>query len=191
MDIRVSGHQIDIGESLKAHVEGTISKINETYLDRAISCHVIFSRRNHLFTADATLLSGTGSGIVIKGSGEDVDVYRAFDQASERLKRQLRRYKRRLTDYHKSQGDAAPALLAKAYVMRAEEEKDDLVDTDAGHPVIIAEAPHQIETMDVKDAVMRLDLAEETVFFFKNVKNDRVNAVFTRKDGHIGWLDVA
>jgi hypothetical protein len=191
MDIRVSGHQIDIGEALKTHVETTIAKINQTYLDRAISCHVVFSRRNHLFTTDATLLSGTGSGIVIKGTGEDVDVYRAFDQAAERLKKQLRRYKRRLTDYHKSQGEAAPALLGKSYVMRAEEEVDELVDADEGHPVIIAETPHHIETMDVKDAVMRLDLAGETVFFFKNIKNNRINAVFSRKDGHIGWLDVA
>jgi hypothetical protein len=38
---------------------------------------------------------------------------------------------------------------------------------------------------------MRLDLAGETVFFFKNIKNNRINAVFSRKDGHIGWLDVA
>ena len=192
MDVRVSGQQIDIGEALKAHVESAINKINETFLDRAISCHVVFSKRNHLFLVDATLLSGTGSGVVIKGHGEDSDVYRCFDQAAEKLKKQLRRYKRRLTDYHKSLHNAPPALLAKSYVMSVtEDEVDELVDPQDGHAAIIAESPHNIETMDVKDAVMRMDLAGETVFFFKNIKSSRINAVFARKDGNIGWLDVA
>ena len=48
-----------------------------------------------------------------------------------------------------------------------------------------------METMTVGDAVMRMDLANVPVFVFRNDAHGRVNVVYRRDDGHIGWVDPA
>src|SRR3546814_20734781 len=44
MDIRVSGHQIDTGSALQAHVEERLAGIVEKYFDRAIASHVTLGK---------------------------------------------------------------------------------------------------------------------------------------------------
>jgi hypothetical protein len=46
-----------------------------------------------------------------------------------------------------------------------------------------------IETLTVRDAVMRMDLAFQQVLMFRNSKNGAFNVVYRRTDGHIGWID--
>ena len=36
---------------------------------------------------------------------------------------------------------------------------------------------------------MKLDLTEMPVVMFKNADNGRINVVYKRGDGHIGWID--
>ena len=60
---------------------------------------------------------------------------------------------------------------------------------DAVHPTIIAEATTEIETLSVRDAVMRMDLAYQPVLMFRNCKTGQLNVVYRRSDGHVGWID--
>jgi hypothetical protein len=46
-----------------------------------------------------------------------------------------------------------------------------------------------IETLCVSDAVMRLDLANQTALLFRNAKNGEINLVYRRPDGNVGWID--
>ena len=58
------------------------------------------------------------------------------------------------------------------------------------NPVIIAEKPTDIEAISVSDAVMKMDLESLPALMFKNVKTDRINIVYYRKDGNISWVDL-
>ena len=46
-----------------------------------------------------------------------------------------------------------------------------------------------IGEMSVSDAVMQLDLAEKPVLVFQNAGHGRINVVYRRDDGNIGWID--
>ena len=56
-------------------------------------------------------------------------------------------------------------------------------------PTIIAEMSHEISTLTVGEAVMRLDLSETPVMMFRNVATGGLNVVYRRTDGNIGWID--
>ena len=58
----------------------------------------MFTREAHLISTDLSL--HVGRGMVVNSSAAAMDHYLAFDAAAERLAKQLRRYKRRLRDYH-------------------------------------------------------------------------------------------
>jgi ribosomal subunit interface protein len=100
MEIRVSGHQVDTGEALRAHVQERLSHIADKYFARAISASVTFGRgpHDHAFTCD--IVSHVMQGVTLKGSGEAAEAHPAFDQAAERIEKQLRRHMRRLKDRH-------------------------------------------------------------------------------------------
>ena len=57
------------------------------------------------------------------------------------------------------------------------------------NPVIIAESTTALKRMSVSDAVMQLDLTGTAVVVFRHAGHGRVNLVYRRADGHIGWID--
>ena len=54
---------------------------------------------------------------------------------------------------------------------------------------IIAELSYQIDELTVEQAVIRLELANESCIFFRNASHSGLNLVYYRKDGNIGWID--
>lgn len=192
MQIKVSGKQVDVGEALRTHVEQRLSGGIPKYLDRVTQCDVVISREAHLFRADIVLNTGTHSNVVVKGRGEAVDAHAAFDAAAEKIEKQLRRYKRRLTDHHKNDRNEGVSLSeaesrATKYVLAAREEEEVNDET----PLIIAEKPTRVEKLTVSEAVMRMDLADLPALVFINKANGRLNTVYRRADGNISWVDPA
>ena len=62
---------------------------------------------------------------------------------------------------------------------------------DVWQPVVVAEMSAMIETLTVGEAVMRLDLAELPAMMFRDRKTGRLNMIYRRPDGNIGWVDPA
>ena len=188
MDIRVSGHQIDTGEALRSHVDGRLSSIAEKYFARAISAQVTFGKGpyDHSFTCD--IVAHIPGGVVLKGSGAAADAHAVFDQAADRIEKQLRRYKRRLKDRHAQSAHAeaeADALDAGYTVFAPPPEDDEPVD----HPPVVAETRVDIPTASVSDAVMLLDLRNTNALLFRNSATGSFNMVYRRGDGTIGWVE--
>ena len=88
--------------------------------------------------------------------------------------------------------DPLPAENASYYLLEPlkEESDEESADEDA-NPVIIAESQTALREMTVSDAVMQLDLSEQPAIVFKNAGHGRINVVYRRRDGHIGWVDPA
>src|SRR3954469_10704424 len=98
MQVTVTGKQVDVGDALRGHVEAALEALLGKYFRTAIEAHAVFAREAHLIAVDLSL--HVGRGIVVNSRGTATDHYLAFDTATERLAKQLRRYKRRLRDYH-------------------------------------------------------------------------------------------
>lgn len=186
MDISVKGKNLDVGDALRGHVTDTLSDTVTKYFVRAIDANVIFSRQGHRLRADISVHPGP-RGMVVQGGSESDDAYAAFEGALERIAKQLRRYKRRLNDHHKHKHRLNDVLPALHSVIQPEQEEKEIAD-DA-QPTIIAEMPDHIATLTVSEAVMRMDLADQPVLMFRDATSGRLNVVYRRGDGNIGWID--
>ena len=63
-------------------------------------------------------------------------------------------------------------------------------DEDAGaYPTVVAESPSNFKQMTVATAVAELDSANCGVVIFRYAENQRINLVYRRADGNIGWND--
>ncbi|MGF1553251.1 MAG: ribosome hibernation-promoting factor, HPF/YfiA family [Paracoccaceae bacterium] len=191
MHVQVSGKQMDVGSALAGHVEERLVQAITKYFDRPVSAHVTFARdAKSFFKCEVAVQLSTG--LHAQAHGEDSDAHAAFDRAAERVEKQVRRYKRRLKDHHQRPQEPIDVIPAQSYVVaavdEAEEEADDAVDPDAP-PAIIAETRMDIRSLSVGDAVMRMELEHAPFLLFRNEASGRLNLVFQRGDGNIGWVD--
>ncbi|MBC7986385.1 MAG: ribosome-associated translation inhibitor RaiA [Sphingomonadaceae bacterium] len=187
MDIRVSGHQIDTGDALKAHVEERLNAISEKYFARTLSAHVTFGKGPYEHSFRCDIVAHVMQGLVLRGEGGASDAHAAFDQASGRVEKQLRRYMSRLKDrHHQGNGeDLAPPDAAGYTVFQGADEEDEPSD----NPPIVAETRVDIPDASVSDAVMMLDLRNTNALLFKNSGTGAFNMVYRRNDGTIGWVE--
>jgi ribosomal subunit interface protein len=181
MQISVKGKQLDVGESLRTHVETALKEAVSKYFSHPIEATVVLSRDAHLFCADITVHAGRG--LTVQSSGSATDPYPAFDQAAERIAKRLRRHKTRLDDHH-AEKEVAPA--ARYVVLNADQET---VEDDNHHAMIIADMQTPVESLTVSQAVMRLDLGDLPALMFRNQAHGGLNMVYRRKDGNISWVD--
>lgn len=189
MQLTVNGKQLDIGDSLKQHIEREVPALVEKYFANPTDADVTVSKEGAFFRTDITV--HVGKGIVVQGHSRSVDAYAAFDEAAAHMAKRLRRYKRRLRDHHRSRNQKDGLLQAAQYVIAAEEDVEPARGDHAEpeQPVIVAEMQTQIETLSVGEAVMRMDLASLPALMFRNRAHGGLNMIYLRNDGSIGWVD--
>lgn len=190
MQISVSGKGVDVGEALRTHVATQIEEHVTKYIDRVTSVQVVVSREAHLFRVDITGNLGTHSGLVVRSRGEQEDVYAAFDASLEKMSKQLRRYKRKITNHHKAAdipGETKQVKQGKKYTLKPETGEHEEDDKTPG--LVIAEKATAIETLTVSQAVMKMDLQDLPALMFFNSAHGGLNVVYRRIDGNISWVD--
>jgi ribosomal subunit interface protein len=186
MSLRVSGKNIDIGESLRAHVAERLGAAASKYFDGEISGHVTIGPEGSGYRADCSL--HLTSGIVLQADGRAQEPYACFDLAADRIEKRLRRYKSRLKDHH-AEHAAGPdhGEVAASYVLEAPDQEIEAPKEFA--PTIVAESTARLRRLSVSAAVLDLDLTGAPVVVFRHADTGRLNVVYRRSDDHIGWID--
>ncbi|MFQ5621957.1 MAG: ribosome hibernation-promoting factor, HPF/YfiA family [Paracoccaceae bacterium] len=186
MRIQVTGKHINIGEALRSHVESEIQVAIGKYAERPVEAAVTFSRNGHAFVCDCSVHLSTG--LTAQSHGSANEIYSSFDNAADRLEKQLRRYKRRLKDHHKNRPDPIEAIMANAYVLAGNSDEE-APEPESLQPVIVAETQTKVKSLSVGEAVMQMELAGAPLLVFRNDAHGGVNVVYRREDGNVGWID--
>jgi ribosomal subunit interface protein len=192
MSFRVSGKNIEVGEALRERISARILEALEKYFDGGFSGHATVGKEAFGFHTECVV--HLDSGIVLRSDSMAADAYLSADQAADNLEKRLRRYHRRLKDYHgngRGNGrtpDDIPVIDAPSYVIAAPEH-DSEDDVATFNPVIIAESTTALQWLSVSEAVTELDMTGVAVVVFRHAGHGRVNLVYRRADGNVGWID--
>jgi ribosomal subunit interface protein len=215
MRIQVSGKQIDIGEALQTHVGEALSEATAKYAGRPTDATVVFFRDGHDFCCEVTVHLSTG--LTAQAKGAATEIYAAFDAARDRMAKQLRRHKRRLKDHHAGRTGPITAMAGRETVLAPYPDEDAAESVEDGRalageglddgldggldggpddatswaegPAIIAETDLRVATLSVGEAVMQMELAHAPVLVFRHERQGRINVVYRREDGTVGWID--
>ena len=193
MTLRISGKSINVGDALRGRVSERTDEVLRKYFDGNYSGHITLSRDGSDFRTDCAL--HLDSGITLEADSSAADAYASADQALVMIEKRLRRYKSRLKDRSARKAHATSKALAgmetltldaPSYVIEAPESDDEM----AGYnPVIIAEATTSLKRLSVSEAVMELDLTGAACIVFQHGSSGRVNIIYRRPDGNVGWID--
>lgn len=182
MSLRVSGKNMDVGESLRGKAVDHFETVVGKYFDGGYDGHLTLEPEGIGFRADCLVHLDTG--VVLQASASANEATAAYETMVGHIEKRLRRYKRKLKNHRRNVTGTDDGYAA--YVLAAPGEEE--VDEDFAPPVI-AESTQSLRTMSVGEAVMELDLAQSDVIVFRHAGHGGMNVVYRRADGNIGWID--
>ena len=186
MRYQITGKQIDIGEALQTHVKTELGGVVGKYAGRPTDANIVFSKSGHEYVCEAEVHLSTG--LTAQAKGHATEIYAAFDSASEKMEKQLRRYKRRLKDHHRDRSQPVELSDAGSYILASNSESDEQ-EPEGVSSMIVAEMETKIPSISVGEAVMQMEIANAPVLVFRNEGHSGINVVYRREDGNIGWID--
>lgn len=191
MPLRVSGKNLDVGEALRQRVSDRLADAMGKYFDGGWSGHVTVAREGSGYRSDCAL--HLDSGTILQAHGDAQDPYASADAAVERIERRLRRYKSRVKHRAPSEEVTGFAETVPLTVFSAPDYDEGEAQEGWSHegwsPTVVAEATANMPRLSVSDAVLDLDFTGASVLVFRHASHGRVNVVYRRADGHVGWID--
>jgi putative sigma-54 modulation protein len=96
MQLSVTGHHIEITDSLRHYVGTKLAKI-ERHFDHMTDIHCVLTVEKLQHKAEATIHVGGGT---IHAEQTELNMYAAIDILVDKLDRQVKKHKEKLTDHH-------------------------------------------------------------------------------------------
>ncbi|MDP1708947.1 MAG: ribosome-associated translation inhibitor RaiA [Gammaproteobacteria bacterium] len=100
MNLSLSGHHVEITPALRAYLTNKLERV-QRHFDHVTDMTVVLSVEKLRQKAEATLHV---SGASLHADAEDGDMYAAIDALADKLDRQIKKHKEKLTDHHRSEG---------------------------------------------------------------------------------------
>ncbi len=173
MQTSVTFKNIDPSDHLKSYVGDKLDRFDR-FLDNPAEANVVLSVEKFRHIAEINII---GDRLKINGTEETNDMYSAIDMVMDKLEKQIKKSKQKIRDRRGRGGakvDTAPMQL------------DDARTTDDEAEIIVKTLEYK--PMDAEEAVMQLDLADDSFIVFTNARTDQINVVYRRNDGHYGLI---
>ncbi|MCG6898553.1 MAG: ribosome-associated translation inhibitor RaiA [Gammaproteobacteria bacterium] len=106
MKINLTGHHVELTDPLRAYVNNKMERL-ERHFDHVTDTHVVLSVEKLRHKAEATMHVSGGS---IFADAEQENMYAAIDSLVDKLDRQVKKHKEKMTDHHRSEGSIAREL---------------------------------------------------------------------------------
>jgi putative sigma-54 modulation protein len=96
MQLTVTGHHIEVTEALRNYVAKRLARL-ERHFDHMTNVHCILTVEKLRHKAEATVHVGGGT---IHADSIEENMYAAIDMLVDKLDRQVKKFKEKLTDHH-------------------------------------------------------------------------------------------
>ena len=106
MHINLTGHHVELTPPLHDYVNSKMEKL-ERHFDHVTDIHVVLSVEKLRHKAEATMHVSGGT---LFADAVQEDMYAAIDSLTDKLDRQVKKHKEKLTDHHRSEGSIAKDL---------------------------------------------------------------------------------
>ena len=189
MEIAVKGRNISVTEALERYAFEKVERVAKFFDDERSASRAeieLMHERNPSVSepevAEATLFI---NGAVLKAREASEDMYASIDRMSDKLERQVRRYRGRQLDRWHGQikgPHAEPPVEPEPFVVEEEEEIE---------ARIVRTKQFQMKPMSAEEAVLQLELLDHDFFVFTSAETGDINVVYRRRDGDYGLIEPA
>jgi ribosomal subunit interface protein len=183
LDFKVRGENIEVTDAIQDYIEKRLTRL-EKYLndDNKYVAHVnvrSYKEGNHKIEVTIQLPY-----LLLRAEDTQQDLYQAVDFVSEKLERQIRKYKTKVN--RKSREKGYKGLEQLDFVPEAE---TDVLEDDESAIEIVRTKHVSVKPMDAEEAVLQMELLGHNFFVFQDAESGVNTIVYKRKDGKYALLD--
>ncbi|WP_026975734.1 ribosome hibernation-promoting factor, HPF/YfiA family [Alicyclobacillus contaminans] len=187
MNIQVRGDHMEITPALHEYAQkkiGRLSKYFDAPPEREVSVTMSVERGIHRVEVMIQV-----HGVLFRAEEKSGDMYASIDVVLDKLEQQIHKHKAKLNQRFREKGvrtrigsseDQGAFQLAST---AAYEDEPDLLDD------LVRIKRFPMKPMDVREALMQMDLLGHDFYVFTNAETDEVNVVYRRKDGTYGLIE--
>ena len=165
-----------VSESLKTYVQEKIGRLTK-YYDRIRTAEVELVYQDNRSAEESQRVEVTlnANGAMFRCEESSISMYASIDIASEKLERQLRRYKERMVGKGRKSKRETEIL-----------EEGDFPETDGE---IVKVKRFAVKPMTPSEATMQMEMLNHSFFVFLNPETEEVNVIYKRGDGQYGLIE--
>ncbi|GAB4484967.1 MAG: ribosome-associated translation inhibitor RaiA [Thermodesulfovibrionales bacterium] len=171
MKITVNGRHLEITPALNSYSAEKIRKF-EKYLPDIAEAVVTLSVEKYRHKAEVLLKV---NGMLIQAESVTGEIYSSIDEVSEKLERQVKKYKEKLVAHRKG-GAKAAAPSAREGAAR-----------EGGR--IIKNKRFELKPMSPDEASLQMEMLDKDFFVFINDLSGDMNVIYRRQDGNFGLIE--
>ena len=181
MNVTITGRHMNVTDAIRERVEKGLEKV-KGHFEKVIDMDVVLSVEKHRHIAEINLHA---NGLRINAKESSEDMYGSLDTALNKVDRQVRRHKDRIMKHQPRR-----PREDKSYEHQVIELDDNGNDDDAatGHQVILREK-RTLVPMSVDEALLQLELLEDTFVVYTNPDTQQVNVLYAREDNTYGLIE--
>ena len=151
------------------------------YLHPETEVKVTVSAKKARHTIEVTIIPISGP--IIRAEDSEENLYAAIDIVYDKLNKQLRKYKKRLQDRHKSN----ESIRFEVVDIDVDEDFED--DQENLDIVIKRSKKFDMKPMSPEEAVLQMELIEHEFYMFRNIDTNEIAIVYKRKNGGYGMIE--
>ena len=176
MNMIISGKQMDLTDGIKHAIEEKLGRL-DFYLHPETDVKVTVSAKKARQKVEVTILP------IIRAEDIEENLYAAIDIVYDKLNIQLRKYKKRVQDRHKSNESIRFDAIEDI------QDNDYSSDEDNLDTIIKRTKKFGVKPMSPEEAVLQMDLLEHDFYMFKNSESNDISIVYKRKNGGYGLIE--
>jgi putative sigma-54 modulation protein len=189
VEILVKGRNIPVTDALERYASEKVERVSRFFDDARSDSRAeveLSHERNPSIpepeVAEATLFI---NGSVLKAREASEDMYASIDRMSDKLERQVKRFRGRQIDRWQGQlKNQSEGATADPQPFVVEEEGE--VETR-----IVRSKQFQMKPMGAEEAVLQMELLDHDFYVFTSADTGDINVVYRRRDGDYGLIEPA
>ncbi len=177
MKNNIRGDKLEVTKAIKEHIEGKLAKLDRYFENpETITAGVIIRVRNGEQIIEVTVPT---TRFTLRAEESHKDLYAAVDLVIDKLERQIRKNKTRLSNKYEALDD---------FEINLEIDFDD--EEEQNEEKIVKRKNIEMKPMDEEEAILQMELLNHDFFVFKNIDEECVSVLYLRNDGSYGIINV-
>ena len=176
MKVTVIAKNIELTPALKEMVDKKISKL-EKYFGPNVEARATLSVQKNRQRVEVTI---PFNGVILRGEEVTDDMYKSIDLVEEKLVRQIRKQRTKLSRKNNSGSLRYPEFNSLEF-------KNE--DTDEDTSRIVKTKSFNVKPMSADEAVLQMELLGHSFFVYQDADTNNVSVVYKRKDGNYGLIE--
>lgn len=175
MKYNIRGDKMLVTDSIKNYVETKLDRLNKYFTEDDLTANVLTKVRGNRQIVEVTIPTDK---FILRSEEENEDLYAAIDFVSDKLERQIRKNKTKLSKRNKINNKYE--YLNFDYEIDEDEE-------DEGD--IVKRKHIDMKPMDEEEAMLELELLGHEFFVYKDMHTNNVCVLYKRKNGGYGLIE--